>query len=148
MSEPIHQETVFDASPTRIYEAFMDAWLHGEFTSLGPEDGGGTATINREVGGSFSCHRGRIVGIKVELVPNQRIVQAWRAANWEDGVYSIIRLELKAEGSGTLSCWTTRVSRRTSATLSNAASPSAIGSRSKNTGVVSAADSRYAAKPA
>lgn len=101
MSKPIHQEVLFDASPTRIFDAFMDVRQHGEFTSLGPEDGGGAATISREVGGSFSCHRGRIVGINVELVPNQRIVQAWRVANWEEGIYSMIKLELKAEGSGT-----------------------------------------------
>ncbi|MGO9254974.1 MAG: SRPBCC domain-containing protein [Bryobacteraceae bacterium] len=36
-----------------------------------------------------------------ELAPNQRIVQAWRPASWPAGVYSIVRFELVARGSGT-----------------------------------------------
>ena len=43
----------------------------------------------------------RIKGRNVELVPHQRIVQAWRSEGWESGVYSIVRFELKAEGTGT-----------------------------------------------
>lgn len=31
----------------------------------------------------------------VELVPNQRIVQAWRPTHGDPGVYSIVRFELK-----------------------------------------------------
>lgn len=45
---------------------------------------------------------GMIVGRNVELVPNQRIVQAWRPTHWDPGVYSIVRFELKAQGPGTL----------------------------------------------
>ncbi len=37
----------------------------------------------------------------LELVPNRRIVQAWRVVSWPEGIYSIARFELQAQGSGT-----------------------------------------------
>ncbi len=37
----------------------------------------------------------------VELLPNHRIVQAWRVVTWPEGVYSIAKFELKPHGSGT-----------------------------------------------
>jgi uncharacterized protein YndB with AHSA1/START domain len=37
----------------------------------------------------------------VELVPNERIVQAWRVSDWNPGVYSIAKFELKEEVAGT-----------------------------------------------
>ncbi len=94
MSKPIHQEIDFKASPKRIYEALMNDKEHGEFT-------GGPARISRDVGGAFSCHGGMVVGRHVELIPNERIVQAWRIGDWDDGVYSIVRFELKEQGSET-----------------------------------------------
>ncbi len=94
MSKPIHQEIDFKASPKRIYEALMNDKEHGEFT-------GRPAKISRDVGGAFSCHGGMVVGCNVELIPNERIVQAWRIADWDDGVYSIVRFELKEQGSET-----------------------------------------------
>ncbi len=94
MSKPIHEEIDFKASPKRIYEALMNDKEHGEFT-------GGPAKISRDVGGAFSCHGGMVVGRNVELIPNKRIVQAWRIGDWDDGVYSIVRFELKEQGSET-----------------------------------------------
>jgi uncharacterized protein YndB with AHSA1/START domain len=35
------------------------------------------------------------------MVPNQRLVQAWRAGNWAPGLHSIARFELAPAGSGT-----------------------------------------------
>lgn len=94
MSDAIHQEVIFKTSPDRVYEALMDADQHGSFTNA-------RAEISREPGGSFTCHDGQIVGRNIELVPNQRIVQAWRVANWEDGRYSVVRFELMPEGDAT-----------------------------------------------
>ena len=62
---------------------------------------GARARIDRTVGGAFSLFDDHIVGKNVELVPNQRIVQAWRAANWPDGASSTATFEIKARGSGT-----------------------------------------------
>jgi activator of HSP90 ATPase len=67
----IHQEVNFKASPARMYEALLDAKQFSEFTR-------DRAEIQRQPGGSFQLFGGRIVGRNIELVPNQRIVQAWR----------------------------------------------------------------------
>lgn len=48
-----------------------------------------------------SCCSTGTLGVNVELVPNERIVQAWRSADWPAGVYSIARFQLNAQGAGT-----------------------------------------------
>jgi uncharacterized protein YndB with AHSA1/START domain len=90
----IHFEIDLKGAPQRVYEALIDAKQFAAVT-------GAPAEIQREAGGSFSLFGGHIQGRNVELVPNRRIVQAWRAADWPEGVYSIARFELKAQGSGT-----------------------------------------------
>ena len=45
---------------------------------------------------------GMIVGRQVELIPSHRIVQAWRVANWDAGLYSIAKFEISEKGSGSL----------------------------------------------
>jgi activator of HSP90 ATPase len=59
------------------------------------------AEISREVGGAFTLFGGYITGRHVELVPNERIVQAWRTGRWARGIYSIAKFELVEQGSGT-----------------------------------------------
>ena len=90
----IHQEIDFNASPQRVYEALLDAKQFTAFSGM-------PAQINRDVGGAFSLFDGHIVGRNVELVPNKRIVQAWRTVDWPEGAYSIARFELNVQGSGT-----------------------------------------------
>jgi activator of HSP90 ATPase len=90
----LHQEVVFKASPHRIYEILLDSKQFAAFTGL-------PAEINREAGGAFTMFGGLIVGRNIELVPDQRIVQAWRPANWDPGDYSIVKFQLKDEGSQT-----------------------------------------------
>jgi activator of HSP90 ATPase len=90
----IHQEIDFKASPERFYDALLDATQFAAFS-------GAAAEIQREAGGAFKCFDGQIVGRNVELVPNRRIVQAWRSNGWPEGDYSIVRFELKEQGSGT-----------------------------------------------
>lgn len=84
----LHQEVDIAAAPARVYEALLDSKQFAAFTGL-------PAEINREVGGAFSMFGGRIVGRNVELVKDARIVQAWRPANWDPGVYSLVKFELK-----------------------------------------------------
>ena len=90
----IHQEIDFNVSPQPLYEALLDA---KQFTAFS----GRPTEINREVGGAFSLFGGHIIGRNVELLPNQRIIQAWRVVTWPEGVYSIAKFELKPHGSGT-----------------------------------------------
>ena len=99
--EAIHQEVVFKASRKRVYEALTDARQFTKVTELIPVKNAPPADISPNVGGSFSCFGGVIVGRHVELVPNARIVQAWRVSYWNPGVYSIAKFEFKEEGDGT-----------------------------------------------
>src|SRR5437870_6262680 len=84
----IHQEIDFNASPQQLYEALLDSKQFAEVS-------GRPADINREVGGALSLFKGHIVGQNVELIPNERIVQAWRVVTWPEGANSIVRFELK-----------------------------------------------------
>jgi activator of HSP90 ATPase len=90
----IHQEVDLNASPQRVYQALLDPKQFASFS-------GRPAEIDPAVGGTFSLFKGHIIGRNLELVPNQRIVQAWRVVTWPDGAYSIARFELKLQGSGT-----------------------------------------------
>jgi activator of HSP90 ATPase len=100
-AESIHQEIVIKASRKRVYEALTDGSQFTKLTDFTDMKGSAPANISREVGGSFSCFGGHIVGRHVELLPNQRIVQAWRVVVWKDGVYSIAKFDLKEEGADT-----------------------------------------------
>jgi uncharacterized protein YndB with AHSA1/START domain len=98
-AESIHQEAVFNASRKRVYEALTDTkqfdkviQLSGVMQSM--HLGSKPTEIGREEGGAFTLFGGYITGRHVELVPNQRIVQAWRTGGWEPGVYSIAKFEL------------------------------------------------------
>jgi activator of HSP90 ATPase len=90
----LHQEIDFKASAQRIYEVLLDSKQFAAFSGM-------PADIDPKVGGAFSMFAGLIVGRNVELVPNARIVQAWRPTHWDPGVYSVVRFELKPQGSGT-----------------------------------------------
>jgi activator of HSP90 ATPase len=90
----LHQEVDFNANAQRIYEALLDSKQFAAFTGM-------PAEIDPKVGGALKMFGGLIVGRNVELVPNQRIVQAWRPASWDPGVYSIVKFELKGQPSKT-----------------------------------------------
>ena len=105
-AESIHQERLFPASPSRIYDALTNVrqftkivQLSGAMESM--PAGTKAAEISREVGGAFSIFGGHIVGLQLELVPNQRIVQAWRVVDWKPGDYSIAKFALTEEGEQT-----------------------------------------------
>jgi len=72
-AEAIHHEVVIKANRKRVYEALTD---EGQFRKL---SGGMDTKISREAGGAFSLFGGVITGRHIELVPGERIVQAWRS---------------------------------------------------------------------
>ncbi|WP_308637415.1 SRPBCC family protein [Paenibacillus silvisoli] len=96
MTAAIHQEVTFNAPPAQIYDILTTSERFSQATGGAPTD------ISQEAGGLFSCFGGMIEGRQVELVPGKRIVQAWRAANWPAGVYSIVKFELAEQDGGTL----------------------------------------------
>jgi uncharacterized protein YndB with AHSA1/START domain len=71
MCKTIKQRVRFNASPATIYDLLADSRKHSAVT-------GRKATISRKVGGRFSASGDDVSGIIVDLVPGQRIVQAWR----------------------------------------------------------------------
>ncbi len=106
-AEAIHQEPVFKASRKRVYDALTDEAQFDKVAALseamrgGMRPGAGPTRISREAGGAFSIFGGYVTGRQIELVPNERIVQAWRPGAWPPGIYSIARFELVEDGSGT-----------------------------------------------
>jgi activator of HSP90 ATPase len=105
-AEAIHQEVAFKAKPERIFEALTDAASFQKVESLGDamqslDIAGHPARISREPGSSFSLFGDYIVGQQIELVVNQRIVQAWRVASWDPGIFSIARFQLNPQDAGT-----------------------------------------------
>jgi activator of HSP90 ATPase len=98
----IKQEPYFNASPQRVYETLLSSKAFSDCTKKSFGNFTATsATIEAAVGGAFSVFDGHIIGRIVELVPNQRIIEAWRVVDWPAGVYSIARFDLEQQGSGT-----------------------------------------------
>jgi uncharacterized protein YndB with AHSA1/START domain len=106
-AEAIHQEVMFKASRARVYDALTNAKQFDKVVraseamqpSMPP--GAPPTEISRQPGGGFSLFAGHITGRNVELVPNQLLVQAWRAGDWKPGVYSIVSFQLSDQGTGT-----------------------------------------------
>ena len=94
MSKSIQQTVTFKISPHEVYEALMDSEKHAAYT-------GGKARISRAVGGSIMAYDDYITGKNIELVPDQKIVQDWRAVDWPEGYFSRIMFELTAIPEGT-----------------------------------------------
>ena len=104
-AESIHQETFFKASRRRVFEALTDTKQFDKVIILSgarnSQLGNRPTEISRDLGGAFVLFGGHIIGRQIELVPNERIVQAWRVIDWEPGVYSIAKFVLIEQGSGT-----------------------------------------------
>lgn len=105
-AESIHQQPLFKAPPQRVYEALTDAKQFDRIVRLSAAMRSGElknkpAEISRQAGGAFTLFGGHIAGRHVELLPNERIVQAWRVVDWSPGVYSIVKFVFTKEGSGT-----------------------------------------------
>ncbi len=94
MKKTIKQTVIFKASPNDVYEALMDSKKHSSFT-------GGKASISRKVGGIITAYDDYISGKNIELIPDKKIVQKWRAVDWDEGFYSLVTFEFSAVREGT-----------------------------------------------
>jgi uncharacterized protein YndB with AHSA1/START domain len=91
----IEQIVIFTASPHRVYEALMDSSQHAAFTNS-------EAEISREAGGAYMAYGGYISGINLELIPDRKIVQSWRAMDWPEEHFSVVTfLFTELQGGGT-----------------------------------------------
>ncbi len=90
----IKQQAMIPASPARVYEVLADAAALSALSGMPGLPG-------RSAGEEFSAFDGHVTGRQIELVPGERIVQAWRFPVWEPGTYSIVRFTLVPEVGGT-----------------------------------------------
>ncbi len=93
-TKTLHQSVVFETDPHEVYEVLMDSKKHTAFT-------GAKAQIGRHVGETFSVWDDWATGSNVELIPNKKIVQQWRGADWPQGHHSVVTFELKKVDRGT-----------------------------------------------
>lgn len=93
-NKKINQSIKIKASPHEVYEVLMDSDKHAQMT-------GDTANISRDVGGHIKAWGDYIDGTNVELIPDKKIVQKWRASDWPQGHYSTATFEFKAVPEGT-----------------------------------------------
>jgi len=94
MSKLIQQTVTFKATPHEVYEVLMDSKKHAAFS-------GGKARISRVVGGKISAYDNYIAGNNVELVPDTKIIQDWRAVDWPEGKFSRVTFEFTPVPEGT-----------------------------------------------
>lgn len=84
-----------NATPAQLYELFMNSAKHTAATGM-------PAKISPKVSGKWSAFGGMIYGRNLLLIPNRRIVQAWRSSAWKksdpDSIL-VVSLE-KAAGRG------------------------------------------------
>lgn len=90
----IKQTIIINTAPDKVYEALTSAKVFSKVT-------GAPADIAADEGGAFSCFGGQIIGRHIVLIPNKRVVQAWRAGPWPDDVYSIVRFDISKSGAST-----------------------------------------------
>ena len=93
MCKTIKQRVTFAAPPAEIYKLLADSALHSAVT-------GTKAVISRQVGGAFSASGGDVSGVNVDLVPGQRIVQAWRHRRFPEGIFSMAAVTLTPTANG------------------------------------------------
>ncbi len=105
----IHQEVMLAAPASRVYQTLTTASLFDPVVRASAAMNSdmkkmlGTAPtqIDARPGGAFILFGGFITGFNLELVPESRLVQAWRSAAWKPGEYSIARFVLEPRGAAT-----------------------------------------------
>jgi activator of HSP90 ATPase len=98
----IHQSAWFKVAPAQVYNLLVSSSAFNACTKKSFDMfSASSAKIDSVPGGTFSLFDGHITGRILELVPGQRIVEAWRVVDWPAGVYSIARFDLSPEGTGT-----------------------------------------------
>ena len=87
--------TIIKAKPHQIYSAWMNSGGHTKMT-------GSPAVVSDQVGGAFTAWDGYIEGRNIELIPDKKIVQAWRSLEFspEEGD-SVLEVTLEPVGDTT-----------------------------------------------
>jgi uncharacterized protein YndB with AHSA1/START domain len=87
---------IIPATPLDVYEAWLDSEAHSQMT-------GAEARMSDKIGAVFSAWDDYISGRNLELVPGERIVQAWRTSKFTgENEDSIVTITLEEADDGTL----------------------------------------------
>jgi len=90
----ITQQAMIAAEPAEVYAVLADADALSALSGMSGIPG-------RSAGEEFSAFDGNVTGRQIELVPGQRLVQAWRFPQFAPGTYSMVSFTLTAEAVGT-----------------------------------------------
>ena len=91
----IRQKVMVNASPSEVYEAYVQPKKHAAFT-------GTAATGSPKVDGRFTAGDGYIKGKYTRLEPGKRIVHEWATTEWPPGYpASTVELTLTPKRGGT-----------------------------------------------
>jgi activator of HSP90 ATPase len=108
-AESIHQEPFFRAARDKVYRALTDPQEFDRIVQLSEAMNSPEmqkmplrpSVIGQHAGSVFVLFAGFITGRQLKLVPNELIIQAWRAQDWDADAYSIVRFKLVESNSGT-----------------------------------------------
>ncbi len=90
----IHQTVSIKAPVNVVYKALMNSREHSRIT-------GAKAVIGTKPGSPFSVWEGGIRGITLSVIPEKKIVQAWRDEGWPKDHYSVASFSFEKTGRGT-----------------------------------------------
>src|SRR5687767_12169913 len=76
MSKPIQQTYEINGTPSQVFDALTNPETFQKWSRA-------PAKIDDQVGTEFSIFGGNIVGKNLEVIPNQKLVQDWTAAEVE-----------------------------------------------------------------
>ncbi|HLI59910.1 MAG TPA: SRPBCC domain-containing protein [Solirubrobacteraceae bacterium] len=82
----IHQEALIDGTRLEVHEYLTDGGTFAAATGM-------AARTEPRPGSAFALFDGRIEGRQVELVPGERVVQAWRFADAHPDTWDFGRLD-------------------------------------------------------
>ena len=90
----IEQSVYFSAQPQRLYDLYLSAKGHAQFT-------GAPVKLQPKTGGNFSAFGGMLSGSFLLLVPSRMIVQRWRSVEFKpEDLDSILTLTFYKERAG------------------------------------------------
>jgi activator of HSP90 ATPase len=98
-TKTIKQKVIFKVNSHEVYEALMNSKKHAIFS-------GGAAQVSRKVGGKFSVFDGYATGKNIELLKDKKIVQTWRASDWDEGHHSTVTFDITPTSYGCLLSFT------------------------------------------
>lgn len=95
-SGEIKQSVTINVEPLKVYNIFMDAKKHSKLSNS-------DVVMSKRIGGKFQIFDGYCEGYNIELMPGNKIVQAWnfKEDGWPEDHYSICTFKFSLQGEKT-----------------------------------------------